>query len=84
VHPHTDLIAPRGTIPSIAGIGIVQYKPQVVSAAAAFLGLTVSELRSQLYNGVSLQRLARERHRSVRRLRRMLNQLQAHIGPLAF
>jgi phospholipase C len=84
VHPHTDLIEPHGGTLSFGPVGVLAYKPAVLSAAAKYLGISVPALQHELASGLTLRQLARREHRSLSGLRLLLRRLRAELGPLVY
>ncbi len=83
VNPHTDLIrgaaSPRG-LQRLRRLGpggpLGALRPYVLQAAAAYLGLTSDQLRSELASGLTLRSIARAHGRTLNELRQaVLTQL---------
>jgi phospholipase C len=80
VNPPTDLISPPPTVPGGGGLGRLRrlgpggplgsLRPFVVRAAAAFLGISPAELRSELASGQTLRQIARAHGTTLAALRR--------------
>jgi len=92
VHPKTDLIGPTG--PDNGGLGFgpgsglavnsgAIYKPQVVAAVAAFLGVPVQTVRSKLASGFTLHQVTDQRGKSWTAMKKLLVQLKKRFGTLS-
>jgi hypothetical protein len=66
LHPRTDLIAPAASL----GFSSGQLRPAVIRALATLLGMTRTEVRDQLRDGVTLRHLALTHGLTLSELRR--------------
>ncbi|MGI8414207.1 MAG: alkaline phosphatase family protein [Solirubrobacteraceae bacterium] len=79
VTPPTDLISPLALSVGAPGAGAT-LRPFVITAAAAYLGVSRARLRAQIGSGMTLAQIAREHGKTLAGLRRaLLSQAQAQI-----
>jgi phospholipase C len=79
VNPATDLIAPPA-LPRLPGVAraarVGALRARLLRRAAAYLGMTPAQLRTELASGMTLRLIAREHGTTLRALRRaMLRQI---------
>jgi phospholipase C len=78
VNPHTDLIAPPPSAPSLASGRRPLARPLLLAAIARYLGITPARLRRELRKGKTLAQIARQHGTTLGAVRRsLLSQLNS-------
>ncbi len=78
VTPPTDLIVPASAARSL-GSGSAALRPVAIRAAAGYLGITPSDLRTQLGSGKTLSQIAREYGTTIGKVRGAIARREAQL-----